>query len=82
MYQVPFAERIRYDVGMPVMAVGGIEGADHANTILAAERADLCAIARAHLREPYLTRDASTRYGHFEFPWPQQYLPAKPRLRK
>ena len=82
MYQVPFAERIRYDVRMPVMAVGGIEGADHANTILAAERADLCALARAHLREPYLTRDASTRYGYLDFPWPEQYLPAKPRRRK
>ena len=43
MYQVPFAEQIRHEAGIPVMAVGAILGADHANTILAAGRADLCA---------------------------------------
>jgi anthraniloyl-CoA monooxygenase len=80
MYQVPFAERIHYEVpGLAVMAVGGIQDADHANTILAAERADLCALARAHLAHPYLTRDASTRYRVSDFPWPPQYLAAKPR---
>src|SRR5262249_21351481 len=41
MYQVPFAEQIRAEVGIPVMAVGAILGADHCNTILAAGRADL-----------------------------------------
>ncbi|NOT31965.1 MAG: bifunctional salicylyl-CoA 5-hydroxylase/oxidoreductase [Planctomycetes bacterium] len=82
MYQVPFAERIRYEVpGLAVMAVGGIQGADHANTILAAGRADLCALARAHLTHPYLTLDASASYGVPEFPWPKQYLPARPRPR-
>jgi anthraniloyl-CoA monooxygenase len=82
MYQVPFAERIRYEVGLPVMAVGGIEGADHANTILAAGRADLCALARAHLVDPYLTLRAAVAHGHADLPWPKQYLPAKPRPRK
>lgn len=82
MYQVPFAERIRYEVpGLAVMAVGGIQDADHANTILAAERADLCALARAHLTSPYLTQAASARYGVDAFPWPKQYLPARPRPR-
>ena len=80
MYQVPFAERIRYEVpGLAVMAVGGIQGADHANTILAAGRADLCARARAHLVNPYLTLGASAHYGVADFPWPEQYLPARPR---
>ena len=32
MYQLPFAEQIRAEVGIPVMAVGGIQGADHVNT--------------------------------------------------
>ncbi len=82
MYQVPFAERIRHEVpGLAVMAVGGIQGADHANTILAAERADLCALARPHLTNPYLTLEASARYGVADFPWPKQYLPARPRPR-
>jgi anthraniloyl-CoA monooxygenase len=77
MYQVPFAERIRYEVEMPVMAVGAILGADHANTILAAGRADLCAMARPHLYDAYLTLHAADRYGHDQF-WPGQYLLGKP----
>jgi anthraniloyl-CoA monooxygenase len=81
MYQVPFAERIKHDVGLPVMAVGNIQGVDHANTILAAGRADLCALARAHLVSPYLTLEASVRYGNAEHAWPAPYLPATPRPR-
>ena len=74
MYQVPFAEQIAHDTGIPVMAVGAILGADHANTILAAGRAHLCAMARPHLRDPHLTLNAANRY---EFPdqfWPPQYV--------
>ncbi|APR87163.1 Anthraniloyl-CoA monooxygenase [Minicystis rosea] len=74
MYQVPFAEQIRYEAGVPTMAVGAIQGADHANTVLAAERADLCALARPHLSDPYLTMHAAVRYGHADQPWPDQYL--------
>jgi anthraniloyl-CoA monooxygenase len=79
MYQVPFADRIRHEAGVPVMAVGGIEGADHANTILAAGRADLCAIARGHLRDPYLAMHAAATYGWTEGHWPDQYLTVRPR---
>jgi anthraniloyl-CoA monooxygenase len=74
MYQVPFAERIRHEAGIPVMAVGGIAGMDHAHTIVAAGRADLCAIARGFLTDPYMVlREANERRvaGH---PWPPQYL--------
>jgi anthraniloyl-CoA monooxygenase len=78
MYQVPFAEQIRCEAMMPVMAVGAILGADHVNTILAAGRADLCALARPHLVDPYLTLRASIAYGYAEHAWPKQYLPAKP----
>jgi anthraniloyl-CoA monooxygenase len=74
MSQVPFAERIRADVGIPVMAVGGIQGADHVNTILAAGRADLCALARPHLLDPYLTLRAAVAYNHVEQTFPAQYL--------
>ncbi|MCA8973512.1 MAG: bifunctional salicylyl-CoA 5-hydroxylase/oxidoreductase, partial [Planctomycetes bacterium] len=77
MYQVPFAERIRFETDVPVMAVGGIQGVDHVNTIVAAGRADLCAIARAHLSDPYLTlRAANERQVGSQF-WPLQYLAAK-----
>ncbi len=81
MYQVPFAERIRLEVGLPVMAVGAIQSADHVNTVLASGRADLCALARAHLVNPYITLGAAVAYEHFDLPWPKQYGPAKPRPR-
>ncbi len=79
MYQVPFAERIRHEAKIPTMAVGAIEGADHASTIVAAGRADLCALARPHLADPYLTLRAASRYGITDHPWPRQYLAVKPR---
>jgi anthraniloyl-CoA monooxygenase len=82
MYQVPFAEKIRCEVGIPVMAVGGIQGPDHCNTILAAGRADLCVMARPHLVNPYITLGASVSYGYADLPWPRQYLPAKPEPRR
>ncbi|MBL8735619.1 MAG: bifunctional salicylyl-CoA 5-hydroxylase/oxidoreductase [Planctomycetes bacterium] len=77
MYQVPFAERIRSEAGIPVMTVGGVAGMDHAHTIVAAGRADLCAIARGFLADPHLVlRDANERHvaGHV---WPKQYLAAR-----
>ena len=79
MYQVPFADRIRHEAGVPVMAVGGIQGVDHANTILAAGRADLCALARPHLADPYLTLHGAAALGFPDVPWPAQYLAVKPR---
>ena len=77
MYQVPFAERIRHEVGVPVMAVGAILGHDHVNTILAAGRADLCALARPHLVNPHVTLGAAVAYEYPDQWWPNQYLPAK-----
>ncbi|MCH2103880.1 MAG: bifunctional salicylyl-CoA 5-hydroxylase/oxidoreductase [Planctomycetes bacterium] len=81
MYQVPFAERIKRETDALVMAVGAIQGADHANTVLAAGRADLCALARPHLADPYLTLHAASRYDYPDQPWPGQYLMGKPRLK-
>ena len=79
MYQVPFAEKIRHEAGIPVAAVGALLGADHANTVLAAGRADLAVMARPHLRHPYLTLDAAERYGQWDQWWPGQYQAGKPR---
>jgi len=81
MYQVSFAEQIRAETGMRVMAVGAIAGPDHCNTILAAGRADLCAMARPHLENPAIVLGASSTYEHYNQWWPNQYLPAKPRPR-
>jgi len=79
MYQVPFAEKIRYEADIPVMAVGALLGADHANTVLAAGRADLAVMARPHLRNPSLTLHAAEHYDFWDQPWPKQYLAAKPQ---
>jgi anthraniloyl-CoA monooxygenase len=80
MYQVPFAERVRFETGMRVMAVGAIQGPDHANTVLCAGRADLVALARPHLADPHLTLRASLAYGVPEAAaWPKQYLAAAPK---
>ncbi len=79
MYQVGFAERIRFEAQLPVMTVGGVMSPDHVNSVLAAGRADLCAVARAHLSDPYFTLRAGAQYGYDEPAWPVQYLAAKPR---
>ncbi|WP_145196528.1 FAD-dependent monooxygenase [Planctomycetes bacterium Poly30] len=81
MYQVPFAERIRYAASVPVMAVGAIQGIDHVNTVLAAGRADLCALARPHLEDPHLMLRAANEFGARDQYWPRQYLAARVRPR-
>lgn len=79
MYQVPFAEAVRHEAQIPVIAVGGIESIDHVNTLVLAGRADLCAIARGHLADPYLTQRGAAPAHFPDHPWPRQYLAAKPR---
>ncbi len=79
MYQVPFAEAVKVATGLKVMAVGAIQGADHANTILAAGRADLCAMAREHLSDPYLTHRHAQAERVTSAAWAKQYLAVKPR---
>ena len=54
------------------MAVGNISSYTDVNTILAAGRADLCLLARAHLFDPYWTRHAAVELGH-ETDWPAPY---------
>jgi len=61
MFQTPFADRIRNEVGIPVMAVGNIEDADQANSILLAGRADLIGIGRPHLANPMFTLHAAAK---------------------
>jgi anthraniloyl-CoA monooxygenase len=72
LFQTPFSDRIRHEAGIATMAVGNISSFTDVNTILAAGRADLCLMARAHLWNPYWTRHAAFELGH-ELPWPPQY---------
>ncbi len=80
MFQTPFSDRIRNEAHIPTMAVGNIQGWDHVNTIIASGRADLCALARPHLRDPYLTLHAAIDQGYDGEAvfWPKQYLSSKP----
>lgn len=71
-FQTPFADRIRHEVGIATMAVGNISSYQDVNTILAAGRADLCVLARAHLWDPYWTRHAAYELG-YPLPWPDPY---------
>ena len=72
LFQTPFADRIRHDVGMATMAVGNISSYMDVNTIIAAGRADLCLLARAHIFDPYWTRHAAWMLG-YPLPWPGPY---------
>jgi anthraniloyl-CoA monooxygenase len=74
MFQTPFSDRIRNEVEIATMAVGNIQTWDQVNTIVVSGRADLCALARPHLYDPYFTLHAAAEQGwskHVE--WPNQY---------
>ena len=77
MFQTPFSDRIRNEVDIATMAVGNIYETDHANSIIAAGRADLCALARPHLADPNWTQHAAAQLGHDAQPWPSPYLSGK-----
>ena len=73
LFQTPFSDRIRNEVGTATVAVGAISEADHANSIIAAGRADLCAIARPHLADPAWTIHQAATIGARDVAWPVQY---------
>jgi anthraniloyl-CoA monooxygenase len=63
-YQTPYADRIRNEVGITTIAVGAISSYDDVNSIVLAGRADLCALARAHLYDPQWTLHAAADQGY------------------
>jgi anthraniloyl-CoA monooxygenase len=80
MFQTPFSDQIRNEGRLATMCVGNITSADQINTILAAGRADLVALARPHLANPYFTLHAAAQYGIGEQAFPVQYEPGKSQL--
>ncbi len=80
MFQTPFADRVRQEAGIATIAVGAISEADHVNSIIAAGRADLCAIARPHLANPAWTLTEAARIGFTDLAWPRQYRSAKVQM--
>jgi anthraniloyl-CoA monooxygenase len=82
MFQTPFADRVRNEAGIATIAVGAISEADHVNSIIAAGRADLCAVARPHLANPAWTLQEAAKIGYFDVEWPQPYRAAKSQLER
>lgn len=72
LFQTPLSELVRLSAKVPTIAVGNIQSYADVNSIIAAGRADLCALARAHLYDPYWTRHAAAEQG-FDLEWPPQY---------
>ena len=79
MWQTRFSDQVRNEAGIPTIAVGNISSADQVNTILAAGRADLCALARPHLDDPHWTLHAAAAQGWDAQFWPDPYKAARPR---
>jgi anthraniloyl-CoA monooxygenase len=80
MYQTPFADRIRNEAGIRTIAVGAISEVDHVNSIIAAGRADLCAIARPHLADAAWTLHEAARLQSRHVAWPLPYLSGRDQL--
>ena len=80
MYQTPFADRIRNEVDIATMAVGAISEADHANSIIAAGRADLCAVGRPHLADPAWTLHEAAKLQSRATTWPRPYESGRDQL--
>jgi anthraniloyl-CoA monooxygenase len=77
MYQAPYSDWVRNEVGIATMTVGAVTTPDQVNTLLASGKADLVALARPHLSNPYFTLQASAWYQHSGQHWPPQYLPGR-----
>jgi len=80
MFQTPFSDRIRQETGLATMAVGNIYEPDHVNSILMAGRADLVALARPHLADPYWTLHQAADLGDDGVDWPAPYYPGRDQI--
>ncbi len=81
LFQTPFSDKIRNEISIPTIAVGAISEADHANSIIAAGRADLCAVARPHLADAAWTLHEAAKIGLTDIPWPKQYRTGQEAVR-
>lgn len=77
MFQAPFADQIRNEVGIPTIVAGNITTADQVNTLVAAGRTDIVALARPIMNEPHFVLSAAAHYGYEAQVWPRQYESGK-----
>ena len=80
-YQVPYAQRVKAEVGLPTIAVGLITEPEQAESIIAAGEADAVSLARAMLYDPRWPWHAAARLGARVF-GPKQYWRSQPRQYK
>jgi anthraniloyl-CoA monooxygenase len=80
MFQTPFADKVRNEARVSTMAVGNIYEPDHVNSILAAGRADLVALARPHLIDPMWTLRAAAAQDYRGVHVPPPYLGGQAQL--
>jgi anthraniloyl-CoA monooxygenase len=73
VYQASLSDRIRNALGIPTMTVGGIVSHGDINTIIAAGRADMCALGRGSLEDAYFVRHAAREQNFTGLHWPSQY---------
>ncbi|HET9203727.1 MAG TPA: bifunctional salicylyl-CoA 5-hydroxylase/oxidoreductase [Acidimicrobiia bacterium] len=74
LYQTPYSDRIRNEVGIATMTVGAVSSIDDVHNILVAGRADLCLLARPHIVDPYWTLNAAIDLAYTGHAFPDQYL--------
>jgi anthraniloyl-CoA monooxygenase len=77
MFQAPFSDQIRNEVGIPTIVAGNITTADQANTLIAAGRTDIVAFGRPIMNEPHFVLSAAARYGNKGQYWAPQYMSGK-----
>ena len=73
MFQAPFADQIRNEIGIPTIVAGNITTADQVNTLVAAGRTDIVALGRQIMNDPHFVLRAAAHYGHTDQCWPPQY---------
>ena len=73
LYQATFSDQVRNELKIKTMTVGGVASHGDINTMIAAGRSDMCALARGHLFDPYFTRHAAHQQDYAELPWPDEY---------
>lgn len=77
-YQVPYAQRVKAEVGLPTLAVGLITEPEQAEAIIANNEADVISLARAMLYDPRWPWHAAAKLGG-NVDAPKQYWRSQPR---
>lgn len=73
LYQGIFSDAVRNEAKVATMTVGGVASHADANMMIAAGRADMCALARGFLYDPYFPLHAAQQQGYTDLDWPKEY---------